>query len=65
MDLHIELYEIFFSVYDAVIGDNDESGEDDEDDMEDDVQSISSSSSSICNGHGVDDDIQGSNSESD
>ena len=57
MDLHIELYEIFFSVDDAVIGDNDESGEDDEDDMEDDVQSISSSSSSICNGHGVDDDI--------
>ena len=65
MDLDVDLYEIFFSVYDAVIGDNDESGEDDEDDMEDDVQSIISISSISCGCHDVDDDTEGSNSESD
>ena len=64
MDLDVELYDIFFSVDDAVIEDHDEGGEGDEDDMEYDVQSISSSSS-ICSGHDVDDDIEDSNSESD
>ena len=64
MDLDDELYENFSSVDDAVIEDNDEWGEVDEDGMEDDVQSISSISC-IWSGHDVDDDIEGSNSESD
>ena len=64
MDLDVDLYEIFFSVYDAVIEDNGEWGESDKDDIEDDVQYISCSSSSICSGHDFDGDIEVRNSES-